>query len=81
MPRYKYLIDTNHLSAALVDVELRETIIEAHIRGHRFGTCIGVLCEIEAGLRHTDLKIASQSVLNTVLGKIRLWPMGADAAE
>ena len=40
-----------------------------------------MLCELEAGLRHTDLKIASQNVLNAVLGKIRLWPMGTDAAE
>jgi hypothetical protein len=50
----RYLLDTNHLGAALDDVSIiRDRLYRSHQSGHRFGTCIPVLCELETGLCHT----------------------------
>ena len=46
-----YLLDNNHLSAAIGRAEtVRERIAQFHRAGHRFGTCFPVLCELETGI-------------------------------
>ena len=49
-----FLVDCNHLSAAIRKVSaLREKIHQARKQGHRFGTLIAVLWELEAGIQQT----------------------------
>lgn len=48
----RYLLDTNHLSAALDSRwSVRERMLQARLAGHRLGTCVPVLCELEVGLQ------------------------------
>jgi predicted nucleic acid-binding protein len=47
-----YLLDTNHLGAAVRRVStVRDQINQRKRQGQRFGTCVPVLCELEAGFR------------------------------
>ena len=49
-----YLLDCNHLSAALSKVSsLRDRIHQERRNGHRFVSCFPVLCELEAGIQQT----------------------------
>src|SRR5687767_1875142 len=49
-----YLLDTNHLSAAVRRVSpIRDRIRETHRKGIPFGTCWPVLCELEFGIAQT----------------------------
>jgi hypothetical protein len=49
----RYLLDTNHLGAALdARSTIRERIFQSRQAGHRFGTYVPVLCEPEIGLLH-----------------------------
>jgi predicted nucleic acid-binding protein len=50
-----YLLDTNHLSAALDRVSpLRERLHQAYRQGQRIGTCVPVLCEWKWGFNRRD---------------------------
>jgi predicted nucleic acid-binding protein len=47
-----YLLDTNHLGLAVDRASVvGQRIFEARLAGKRLGTCLLVLCEIEAGLQ------------------------------
>jgi tRNA(fMet)-specific endonuclease VapC len=49
-----YLLDCNHLSAALRKVSpVRERIHQGRRAGHRLISCYPVLCELEAGIQQT----------------------------
>jgi hypothetical protein len=49
-----YLLDCNHLSAAIRKTSgLRDRIHQARRTGHRFISCYPVLCELEAGIQQT----------------------------
>lgn len=49
-----YLLDCNHLSAALRKVApVRERIHQERRAGGRFISCYPVLCELEAGIQQT----------------------------
>jgi hypothetical protein len=49
-----YLLDCNHLSAALRKVSaVRDRIHEGRKAGHRFISCYPVLCELEVGIQQT----------------------------
>ena len=46
-----YLLDCNHLSAAMRKVSpVRERIHQGRRAGHRFISCYPVLCELEVGI-------------------------------
>jgi predicted nucleic acid-binding protein len=71
-----YLLDTNHLGAALDDIStIRDRIYRSRRSGHRFGTCIPVLCELETGLYHTRRRDHNRRVFGTLLSQIRVWPL------
>ena len=71
-----YLLDTNHLSAAINPVSsLRERLNKAHPRGTGIGTCIPVLCELECGIQNTSHKESHRRRLAQVLRRVRLWPI------
>jgi predicted nucleic acid-binding protein len=77
-----YLLDTNHVGMA-VDrtsvVGLR--IFQARMAGVRLGTCVPVLCEIEAGMRQVRQKLKYRRDLNHLLLQLRLWPTDLTTAR
>ena len=77
-----YLLDTNHLSAALPPIsKVRERIYQIHRRGTRFGVCIPVLGELEVGLQSRRKADGLRRSLKTLLSKIRVWPQHLDDAR
>jgi predicted nucleic acid-binding protein len=77
-----YLIDCNHLSAALRKVSrARERIHEGRRAGHRFISCFPVLCELEAGIQQTPKPDDNRRRLAQLLKHVRLWPLDAATAR
>lgn len=77
-----YLLDCNHLSAALRKVSpVRERIHQAHRAGHRFISCLPVLCELEVGIQQTQKPDENRRRLFQLLRQVRLWPMDVDTAR
>jgi predicted nucleic acid-binding protein len=77
-----YLLDCNHLSAALRKVSsVRERIHQARRAGHRFISCYPVLCELEAGVQQTPKPEENRRRLAQLLRHVRLWPLDADTAR
>jgi tRNA(fMet)-specific endonuclease VapC len=71
-----FLVDTNHLTAAIKKVSpLRDRLRQASRKGHTVCTTWGVLCELEAGIARTADPDRYQRNLRTVLKDIRIWPM------
>jgi tRNA(fMet)-specific endonuclease VapC len=71
-----YLLDTNHVGMAVNRASTEgQRIFEARLRGMRLGTCLPVLCEIEAGLRQVRHKAKYRRDLNHLLLQLRLWPI------
>jgi predicted nucleic acid-binding protein len=71
-----FLVDCNHLSAAIRKVStLREKIHQARKQGHKFGTLVAVLCELEAGIQQTSKPQEFRRRLSQLLKHIRLWPL------
>jgi tRNA(fMet)-specific endonuclease VapC len=78
----RYLLDTNHLSDMVKPVSpLRERVFQSHRAGNRFGVCVPVLCELEAGLERLKKRDRPRRLLNRLLTHIRLWPIGRTAAR
>jgi tRNA(fMet)-specific endonuclease VapC len=72
----RFLFDTNHLSAAIDDeASVRERILQLRQAGHRMGTCVPVLCELETGLKRTQRRELNRRILATLLRQIRIWPL------
>ncbi|MHB1559292.1 MAG: type II toxin-antitoxin system VapC family toxin [Isosphaeraceae bacterium] len=72
----RYLLDTNHLGAALdARATIRERIFQARQAGHRFGTCVPVLRELETGLFHTRRRDQNRRILAVLLRQFRVWPL------
>lgn len=77
-----YLIDTNHLGAAINPGSvLPSRIYEARKEGHRFGTCIPVLCELEWGLRYVRGISEYRHNLAKLLKIVRIWPLDVQTAQ
>jgi predicted nucleic acid-binding protein len=71
-----YLMDTNHISAAINPVSrVREKISHHHRQGYRFRTIIPVICELEIGIQdsaHTD---SFRRQLKQLIRKVKLVPL------
>jgi tRNA(fMet)-specific endonuclease VapC len=77
-----YLLDTNHLSAALGRVwPLRERLHQAYRQGRRFGTCVPALCELEVGIQQTRRPQALRRALDRLLREVRVWPLDLPLAR
>jgi tRNA(fMet)-specific endonuclease VapC len=77
-----YLLDCNHLSAALRKVSpVRDRIHQQRRAGHRFISCYPVLCELEAGIQQTPKPDENRRRLAQLLRHIRLWPLEAETAR
>ncbi len=68
-----YLLDCNHLSAALLKVSpARERIQQGSRTGHRFISCYPVFCELEAGIQQTPKPDENRRRLTQRLRHIRV---------
>src|SRR5947207_14744599 len=74
-----YLLDTNHVGMA-VDraTAVGQRVYEARLAGQRLGTCLPVLCEIEAGMRQVRRKAQYRRDLDHLLLQLRGWPNGSE---
>jgi tRNA(fMet)-specific endonuclease VapC len=77
-----YLLDCNHLSAALRKISpVRERIHQGRRAGHRFISCYPVVCELEVGIQQTAKPEDSRRRLAQLLRHVRLWPPGAETTQ
>src|SRR5687768_4523558 len=77
-----YLLDTNHLSRAVTPGSpVRQRITELRKRGVKVGTCVPVLCEIEAGIQQVHQPDAYRQNLERLLRQIRVWPIDPSTAR
>jgi predicted nucleic acid-binding protein len=77
-----YLLDTNHVGMAVDRASVvGQRVFEARLAGIRLGTCLPVLCEIEAGLRQVRHKMKYRRDLNHLLLQLRLWPVDLKTAR
>jgi predicted nucleic acid-binding protein len=76
-----FLLDTNHLSEALRPVSrVRDRIGQVGFTGIRVGTCIPVLCELEAALPSSSRGHVYRRALQRLLGRVRVWPLELETA-
>lgn len=77
-----YLLDCNHLSAALRKVSpVRDRIHRGRRTGHRFISCHPVLCELEVGIQQTPKPKENRRRLTQLLRHVSLWPLDAETAR
>jgi len=77
-----YLLDCNHLSAAIrKSSTLRDRIHQSRRSGHRFISLHAVLCELEVGIQQTGEPKEYRRRLNSLLKHVRLWPLDAETAR
>src|SRR6266568_2500704 len=77
-----YLLDTNHLSESIRQVSrIRDRIRLTHRKGIRIGTCVNVVCELEAGIQNLKTPESYRRRLRESLRIVRLWPIDLDMAR
>jgi tRNA(fMet)-specific endonuclease VapC len=76
-----YLIDTNHLGAATTTTPVRRRLAELRRKGARIGTCVPVLCELEAGIHQVRNPARSRQQLDRLLHQILVWPIDRTTAH
>jgi predicted nucleic acid-binding protein len=77
-----FLLDTNHVGMAVDRASVvGQRIFKARLAGVRLGTCLPVLCEIEAGMRQVRHKVKYRRDLNHLLLQLRLWPIDLKTAR
>ena len=78
----RYLLDTNHLSAAVKPGSIvRQRIREHREMGDRIGTCVPVLCELEVGASQVKDPQLYRKILARFLTRIPLWPLDEQTAR
>ncbi len=77
-----YLLDTNHVGHAVTPGSIvRRRIAELRTRGVKVGTCVPVLCEIEAGIQQVSQPEVYRLNLERLLRQIRVWPIDPSTAR
>jgi tRNA(fMet)-specific endonuclease VapC len=77
-----YLLDTNQLGRAVTPGSpVRQRIAAARGRGARVGTCVPVLCEIEAGIQQVSQPDQYRVNLDRLLRLVRVWPIDGMTAR
>jgi tRNA(fMet)-specific endonuclease VapC len=73
----RYLIDANHIGAALAAKghKLRARIAREHRAGFRFGTSLTAMFEAEVGIRHHATPVQLRDRMNWLLKIVRIWPL------
>jgi predicted nucleic acid-binding protein len=68
-----YLLDTNHVGHAVTpNSVVRQRIAELRAGGIKVGTCVPVLCEIEAGIQQVNQPDAYRLNLDRLLRQVRI---------
>ena|SRR6266550_1116481 len=71
-----YLLDTNHIGHAVTPGSVvRQKIASLRTQGLHIGTCVPVLCEIEAGIQQVNQPDAYRLNLQRLLRQVRIWPI------
>jgi tRNA(fMet)-specific endonuclease VapC len=71
-----YLLDTNHVGNAVTPGSVvRRRIAELRTAGVKLGTCVPVLCEIEAGIQQVNQPDTYHLNLDRLLRLVRIWPI------
>ncbi len=71
-----YLLDTNHVGHAVTPGSVvRQRLAELRARGLKVGTCVCVLCEIEAGIQQVRQPDVYRLSLDRLLQQVRIWPI------
>jgi tRNA(fMet)-specific endonuclease VapC len=71
-----YILDTNHMSAAIAPVApIRDRIALSRRAGLRLGTCLPVLCELEAGIQGHSRPQVLRRALRQLRSSVLLWPL------
>lgn len=77
-----YLLDTNHVSAAINPVSaLRDRIVRRHRQGTRFRTCVPVLCELEVGIQDSSHVDSYRRQLIHLSRKVKVVPLEIGLAQ
>lgn len=77
-----YLLDTNHVGHAVTPASVvRQRITQLRAGGARVGTCVPVLCEIEAGIQQVNQPEAYRLNLDRLLRQVSIWPIDRFTAE
>jgi tRNA(fMet)-specific endonuclease VapC len=80
--RPAYLLDTNHLGAAVYPHSpVRNQVVAERRRGIRLGTCVPVLCEIEAGAQQVRDPARFHEQLQRLLRQLVIWPLDRTTAR
>ncbi len=56
-------------------IGVRRRILAIRKTGARVGTCMPVICELEAGLQRTRDLALNRSILREILREVRIWPI------
>lgn len=79
--KHGYLLDTNHLGLAVTPgTAVRNRIAALRAAGARLGTCVPVLCEIEAGIQQLSRPEEYRVNLARLLRQVRIWPIDRETA-
>jgi len=71
-----YLLDSNHVGHAVTPGSIaRQRIAELRNRGIRVGTCVPVICEIEAGVQQVNDPQTYRINLQHLFRQVRIWPL------
>jgi tRNA(fMet)-specific endonuclease VapC len=77
-----FSLDTNHVSEATRPVSrMRERIAQARRTGLHVGTCIPVLCELEAALATSARRQYHHRTLEHLLTRVHIWPIDRPVAQ
>ncbi len=76
-----YLLDANHLGATRPGSAIRKRILELPKKGVRIGTCIPVVCEVEAGIQQVREPEKSRRAMYQLLRRVRPWPIDLETAR
>lgn len=77
-----YLLDTNHLSEMFqAPSRVRVRIDHCRRTGLRVGTCMPVICELEAGFRGGTNGPNNRRFLDQLLKEVRIWPIERSTAQ
>lgn len=73
----QYLLDTNQLSAAVFSPNsaVRDAIATRIKSGHRVGTSVLALCELQPAIVSRPRAAHYLHILHHLMGRIRVWPV------
>jgi tRNA(fMet)-specific endonuclease VapC len=77
-----YLLDTNHIGHAVTPGSVvRQRIADLRKSGAKLGTCVPVICEIEAGIQQVSRPQEYRANLERLLRQVRMWPIDLTTAR